>query len=177
MKSFWNFTNFIDLITYTSILLIICSLESIFFSSSNFFVELDVWIVPLVFYFLHRREGSGLIFVLVSSFVLSGFTGVPVFQILLSLLATLVFVIVFKSRSFVKGSAYLYLTTMIGLLVFYFFLLSSSYIFYSHLASINDLVLLTVITLISPGFAFIIEPGLKFVDSLVGITYPFGFEA
>ena len=163
--------------TYTGILLVICSLESIFLNSSSFFVELDVWIIPLVFYFLHRGQTSGALMAILSAFILSGFTGVPIFQILLSLLGTFVFILVFKSRSFVKGSAYLYLTTMIGLIVFYFLLVSSNYIFYSHLASFDDLVLLIVITLISPGFAFIIKPSLKVIDNLIGITYPFGFEA
>ena len=176
MKSI-SLTYLIDLIAYTGILLIICSLESIFFSSSNFFVELDMWIVPLVFYFLHRKTSSSAVLFALSTFILSGFTGVPIFQILLGLLGTLLFVLVFRSRSFVKGSAYLYLTTMISLFVFYFLLLSTSYIFYSHLASINDLVLLTAIVLISPGFAFIVEPGLKTIDGLVGVKYPFGFEA
>ena len=176
MKHLISLTDFIDLVAYSTILLIICSLESIFFSSSDFFVELDVWIVPLVFYFLHRRAFTSIVLIILSSFIISGFSGVPIFQILLSLLAAFIFVLVFKSRSFVKGSAYLYLTTMFSIIVFYLLVLSTSYIFY-YLASFNDLVLLTVITLISPGFAFIIEPGLKLVDGLVGITYPFGFEA
>jgi len=176
MKSNLTVVSFIDVFTYSLILLMICSIESIFFSSSNFFIEVDIWFVPLIYYFLHRTPLMGIVLTVLSTFILAGFTGAPLFQILAGLIATLTFVNIFKVRSFVKGSAYLYLTSMLGLLVFYFFMFSSNYVFYSNWASFNDLALLILVVLVSPGFSFIVEPLLKLTDSLIGVVYPFGFE-
>jgi len=177
VKKVLSLTDCLDALVYSSILIFVCSIESIFLSSSNSFLEIDLWVVPLVYFFLHRDISSSFLLLCISSLAFSGYTGSPIFQILISSFCTLTFVILFRSRSYVSGSPYLYLTSLIGLLVFYFSHQLTSYIFYSYITSISDLLLLAVVVLISPGFAFIVEPLLKITDRLIGVVYPFGFEA
>lgn len=167
----------IDLTCYLGLLLFVCCMESIFFSSTSFIVDIDVWILPIIFYSLHRNQTLSFVFVLTASFVLFGFTGTPIFEILIALFATHTFISIIKHRSFTKGSAYFYLVSLFSILVFYTSIFLTNYVFYSDLMSFGVLVLCLIIALTTPAFVFIFKPIFILLDKIIGVKYPFGFEA
>lgn len=172
-----SLVDILDLSCYLTVLLFVCCMESIFFTSTSFIVDIDVWIIPIIFYSLHRNQTLSVIFILVSSFIMFGFTGTPIFEILISLFSTHIFITITKNRSFTKGCAYFYLLSLFSILVFYSSIFLTNYIFYSDIMGFGVLILCLIIALTSPAFIFLFKPVFVLIDELIGVKYPFGFEA
>ncbi len=173
-----NKTFFLILALFLQILFFIClcSIESIFFSPRNSFIEIDLWIISLIFISLYRDLLTGVLFSLISPFFLSAFSGIPYHASILSFLAVLALIHAIKNRSFAQGPSYFSVCSFIAIISFYIFYFTISWILGDTSIQHPNIIKWLISALISPALFILIRPILILMDSSCGIKYPFGFE-
>lgn len=158
------------------IFVFLCSAESIFFSPRNSLIEIDLWMVSLIFICLHRTLITGLFFCALASLFFSAFSGMPHHAALLSYLSVFAVLHIIKNRSFTQGPSYFSICAFVSILTFYAAYFSFSWIFGENPILNPNLIKWTTSALMSAALFTLIRPLLIFSDSLFSVTYPFGFE-
>lgn len=156
--------------------LCLCSIESIFFSPRNSFIEIDLWIISLIFISLHRDVLGGILFSLISPFFLNAFSGIPFHSSTLSFLGVLTLLHVIKNRSFAQGPSYFSICSFIAIISFYVFYFTFSWTFGDSPIQHPNIIKWVISALTSSALFVFIRPILILIDSSCHVRYPFGFE-
>lgn len=176
MNSNRSFSIILAFCLHIFVFICLCSIESIFFSPRSSFIEIDLWIVSLVFISLHRNIVTGLIFALITPLFMGAFSGLPYHAATVCFLIVLCSLHVIKSRSFAPGPSYFAICSFIAILTFYFSYFILSWVL-GDSAIVNPSVIKWVISALTSSALFaVIRPLLIAVDSSFSIVYPFGFE-
>jgi|GEM_PF-2216675 len=170
LSSFFAFT------AQILVFLSLCSIESIFFSPRSSFIEIDLWIVSIIFMCLHRTPINSFFFCTASALFFSAFSGIPLHSALLSFFSVYALLHIIKNRSFTGGPSYFSICAFVSILTFY-----TTYFAFSWVFGENPIVNPSVIkwitsALMSSALFVLIRPLLIFVDSLFTVKYPYGFE-
>ncbi len=153
-----------------------CAIESIFFSPRSSFIEIDLWIISLIFISLHRDLLTGILFSLISPFFLGAFSGIPYHASILSFLGVLVLIHAIKNRSFTQGPSYFSICSLIAIISFYVFYFTISWILGDTSIQHPKIIKWIISALTSSALFVLIRPILIFIDSSCHVKYPFGFE-
>ncbi len=156
--------------------LCLCSIESIFFSPRNSFIEIDLWIVSLVFISLHRDIFTGVLFAVITPFFLGAFSGIPYHSSTLSFLGVLTILHIIKSRSFAQGASYFSICSFIAIISFYIFYFALSWILGDSAIYHPNVIKWLISALTSSALFALIRPFLILIDSFCNVRYPVGFE-
>lgn len=169
-------SSFLSFVVQTLIFIFLCSVESIFFSPRSSFIEVDLWIVSVIFICLHRTLVTSVIFCTASALFFSAFSGVPLHASLLSIFCVFALLHIIKNRSFTGGASYFSICSFVSILTFYTSYFAFSWVFGEH-PIINPSVIKWITSaLMSSALFVLIRPLLIFADSLFSVKYPFGFE-
>lgn len=166
----------LSLLTQTLIFVFLCSIESIFFSPRSSFIEVDLWIVSIIFICLHRTLATSFIFCVTSSLFFSAFSGIPMHSVLLSLFSVFALLHIIKNRSFTGGASYFSICAFVSILTFYISYFAFSWIFGEHPITNPSIIKWITSALMSSALFVLIRPLLILADSLFEVKYPFGFE-
>ncbi len=155
--------------------LCLCSLESIFFSPRSSFIEIDFWIVSLIFIGLHRDVFHGVLFYTVAALFFSAYSGIPLYAAALSFIGVLAVIHTIKSRSFALGPSYFSICSFIALISFYLFYFTLSWIL-GDSAIRHPHVFQWIISALTSSALFVLaRPLLVGIDEFFNVRHPFGF--
>lgn len=155
--------------------LFLCSIESIFFSPRNSFIEIDLWIISLIFIGLHREMWTGILFAVISSLFFSAYSGIPYHSSILSFLGVLTVIHITKNRSFTLGASYFSICSFISIISFYVFYFTLSWILGDSAIHHPHLLQWIISALTSSALFVLIRPLLIGIDDFFRIQHPFGF--
>lgn len=155
--------------------LCLCSLESVFFSPRSSFIEIDLWIVSLIFISLHRNIVQGVLFSVVSAFFLSAYSGIPIYSAALSFIGVLTVIHIIKSRSFALGPSYFSICSFIAIISFYLFHFSLSWILGDSAIRHPHVIQWVISALTSSALFVLVRPLLVKIDAVFNVQHPFGF--
>ncbi len=170
IKSISNF------ILHLFFLLSLCSLETTIFSSIGFIPHTDLWLVPIVYFSLHREFNSSMLFCFFSCLIVGAFTATPYSSILLGCLLTSCLIYFIKNRSYVEGLPYFMFMALGAVLFFYISLLASSWLLFEDPIASPKVVKWVLSALITPLFAAPLRFIFWVLDTLTNTKQPFGFE-
>lgn len=168
--------SFISLFFHLVFLTFVSAVEASFFNSNRFFLSIDFWFLPYVFIFLHRSLNQGALFCIFGAFILSAFSSLPVYQLIVGTISSLIFIHIFKNRAFAKGNSYFSICTFFAILVFYTTGFILSHTFDPNPQGPWNIVSWLIASLTTPAFVFMTKPIMVFVDKTFKTSYPFGFE-
>jgi len=166
----------LSFLTQIFVFLVLCSFESIFFSPRNSFIEVDLWMVSVIFICLHRTPLYGFLFCIASTLFFSAFSGIPVYATMLSLFCVFALLHIIKNRSFTGGASYFSICAFFSILTFYSTYFTSSWVFGEHPILNPSIIKWFTSALMSSALFVLLRPLLIFVDSLFAVKYPYGFE-
>jgi hypothetical protein len=169
-------SSLLSLFTQILIFVFLCSVESIFFSPRSSFIEIDLWIVSVIFICLHRTLVTSFFFCVLSAFFFSAFSGIPLYAGLLSLFSVFALLHIIKNRSFTGGASYFSICAFVSILTFYTSYFAFSWIFGENPITNPSVIKWITSALMSSALFVLIRPLLIFADSLFAVKYPFGFE-
>ena len=158
------------------IFIFLSSIESIFFSPRNSFIEVDLWIVSLIFICLHRTLSVSFIFCFLSSLFFAAFSGIPTHAALLSFLSVFTILHIIKNRSFTAGASYFSICAFVSIVTFYFSYFVISWVLGEHPITNPSVIKWLTSAFMSSALFVIIRPLLIYMDSFFEVQYPFGFE-
>lgn len=171
-----TFNSILAFFAHILIFLSLCSIESIFFNPRNSFIEIDLWMVSIIFICLHRTVLTGLLFCALASLFLGAFSGVPLYSSILSFLCIFTSLHIIKNRSFTQGTSYFSICAFVSILIFYVSYFALSWIFGETPILYPSVIKWITSAMMSSALFVLIRPLLIFSDSLFSVKYPFGFE-
>jgi len=162
--------------TQVLIFVMLCSVESIFFSPRSSFIEIDLWIVSIIFICLHRTFATSFLYCITTALFFSAFSGIPLYAAMLSLFSVFSLLHIIKNRSFTAGPSYFSICAFVSILTFYTSYFAFSWVFGENPITNPAVIKWITSALMSSALFVLIRPLLIFADSLFAVKYPFGFE-
>lgn len=175
-KSSSNLLFLLSFVTHLFLFCVLCSVETLFIDPQNSILEIDLWMVSIVFMALHRKFLSGLAFIILGTFFFGAYSALPYYQVFICFFLVFVGIHIVKSHSFSNGPSYFTLCSALSILFFYFSLFMLNWIYSDQPIQSPHIIKWITSALASAGLFTFIRPLLILIDKRFNVTYPFGYE-